>query len=361
MYALAVGPFHSSEVEAFAAAAASSGVELALLHSALEARRHVQRKGALPHGVFVSRHADLASVARWVRDDASMFNVPVIALVAHPSDREFKQACAAGADDVLVEADAIGLHRRMQCLIDLDVAARPPAANGLALVATSNLRVRRRIGRTLRQAGFDVAFAAEARELVTLSRQSDPALVVATPSFPPLGGDAAVRSVRTATCKPDLPGLVMGGAHNPAAVERSGGDARGQLLFLADELLARRAAAEQRRSRRIQYSTICAFRVSGLMEPSYGLTHNLSREGLYVQTLDPPAAGSSLWLELRTPDGVPVHLRGKVMWRRTASQIGCAPPPGFGIKLEAVQCPPLDLASYVLGYDRLLEDREASN
>jgi hypothetical protein len=49
------------------------------------------------------------------------------------------------------------------------------------------------------------------------------------------------------------------------------------------------------------------------------------------------------------------------MWRREASRLGGAPPPGFGLKLEPGQCPPVDLANYVLGYDRLLEERDVIN
>jgi CheY-like chemotaxis protein len=294
----------------------------------------------------------------FMREETEL-NIPVVAFVAHPSDSEFKRAFASGADDALVEGDALAIVQRLHCMAGLDAMARPSAHNGLALVAAPDLSKRRHIGRTLRQVGFDVAFAAEARELVSLSRMSNPALVVATPSFPPMGGAAAVRSVRTATQKPDLPALVIGDGARTSSQHDIG--VRGELLFLAEEFLTPRDASELRRSKRLLYATICAFRRSGTMEPAYGLTYNLSREGLYVQTLDPPTPGTRIWLELRTPDDAAVHVRGIAMWRREASQIGSAPPPGFGVKLEQSQCPPMDFAKYVVGYDRLLADYDAIN
>jgi hypothetical protein len=217
------------------------------------------------------------------------------------------------------------------------------------------------IGRTLRQAGFDVAFAAEARELVSLSRVGRPALVVATPSFPPMGGDAAVRSVRTATLNPDLPALVIAGRAAPAHEAARSMAGTGQLLLLAESVKTRVDPGEQRRSRRTLYSTLCAFRAGGSLEPTYGMTHDLGRDGLYVRTLDAPEPGTALWIELRTVDGTPVHLRGTVTWRKQPSEGGGGTLPGFGLKIDVAECPPVDLASYVLSYDQLQQMSDRIN
>lgn len=353
MYALAVGPFDNDAVEALSAVSAQAGLTLLATQGAAEARRLLRQPSSAPQAVLVSRLADVSSFVRFLRDSAQLFAVPVLAMVPHPTESEFRRAFAAGADDVLVEGDTRGVAHRMRSLAERDPAARPPAANGLALVAAADIERRRQLGRTLRQAGFEVAFASEARELVAIARANRPALVVATPDFPPLGGDAAVRSVRTATRIPDLPAVVVGEAE-PGSQHGAATSPAGELRLMAEALITRGDPSEQRRSKRLAYSTICAYREAGLMEPSYGMTYDISRGGLYVRTLDPPAPGTSIWVELRTPDGEPVHLRGTVAWRKPASGAAGGSPVGFGLQLQTPQCPPLDLASYLRGYEQLM-------
>jgi hypothetical protein len=177
-----------------------------------------------------------------------------------------------------------------------------------------------------------------------------------------MGGDAAIRTIRTATCNPGLPAIVLergpvgqGGAIAASAAS----DVRGELLFFAEEALRGAPSEDQRASRRLHFATLCGFRTAGSMESSYGLTHNLSREGLFVRTLNPPKAGSEIWFELRTFDGITVHLRGTTMWRRLAcSTGGGTTPPGFGAKIDAARCPPTDLAAYEAGYANLARHQD---
>jgi CheY-like chemotaxis protein len=54
-----------------------------------------------------------------MRERAELFSVPVLAIVAHPTEAEFRRAFDAGADDVLVEGDALGARRRMRSLAEV--------------------------------------------------------------------------------------------------------------------------------------------------------------------------------------------------------------------------------------------------
>jgi hypothetical protein len=132
------------------------------------------------------------------------------------------------------------------------------------------------------------------------------------------------------------------------------GDTKAKLLFFTDETVARGAAVDARRSERVLFETICAFRAAGSMQSQYGLTHNISREGLYVRTLSAPAVGSELWIELRTAAGIPVHVRGRVMWRRQAGQGSATKPAGFGFRIDSAQTPAHDLGDWESAYQALL-------
>jgi CheY-like chemotaxis protein len=353
MHSIAIGPLEANQISILTQAAERAGSTLEVHASLKQAAKELER-GSLVGCILVAPNASTAKVAQWVRTREGWFNLPVVKLIAHPTDNDFQQAYVDGADDAVPVLDVAGLQRRFANLVAHNPAARPPANQGLALIASGDIAERRNLGRVLRQAGFDVAFAAEARELMALSSSPRrPTLVVATPSFPPLGGEAAVRTVRTATRNPDLPAIVLKHDEGQPAGQLSvhgNSDVRGELLFFAEEALRAGPAKDLRRSPRLHFATLCAFRQAGMMEPTYGLTHNVSQAGLFVRTLDPPPAGSELWLELRTFEGQAVHLRGTVAWRRAASDLAGTAPPGFGVKLEAEQCPALDLGKYESAY-----------
>ncbi len=364
MHAVAIGPFTTSQADTLASAATRAGVEVEIHSSFEEARIELERGEATPGCILANAEAPLRPIVSWVRARDGWFNLPVLALVPHPSERVFAEAFAMGADDAIVAHDSPGIQRRLANLLDHDPGARPPAQEGVALVASANIHKRRNLGKVLRQAGFSVSFAGEARDLMSASSAVPaPTLVVATPSFPPLGGEAAVRTVRTAAGNPRLPAIVLGSSETETSVSvrvtdpQEHGDEKGKLLFFAEEALRERSGKDQRASERLHYATICAFRMAGLMEPTYGLTHNISREGLFIRTLDPPPRSSEIWLELRTFDDETVHLRGTVMWRREADRVGGTAPPGFGVRLNAAKSPADDLERYVSSYLNLSRNR----
>jgi hypothetical protein len=355
MYAAAVGAFHPSDEKCLLLAASHASTQLDFT-TLDDAARRMEEHAEEPRCVFVAHEANLGAVVSRLRERASLLTVPVIAVVPHPSEAVYRSAFASGADDALVSGDRGGITRR---LANLSSAKPPPPRTGpnqgIALVASGDIGMRRTLGQTLRRAGFDVSYATEERELVELARTVPAlALVVATEDFPPLGAAAAIRAALDAARKPNLPTLIVpadaDSNWDPSSDSSLG--ATGKLLCFAEEVL-RRDATDKRISARLPYPTICAFRPAGVMHPTFGLSHNVSREGFFVRTLDAPKAGTPVWIELRAPESNHVvHLRGESVWRREPGAVG-ATPFGFGMRLDPTACPPSDHGHYTTGYDAL--------
>jgi hypothetical protein len=353
MYAAAVGSWSQADEKCLLTAASHASTQLDFA-SLDDAARRMDEHAAEPRCVFVAHDANLSAVVGKLRERASLLTVPVIAVVPHATESVFRGVFAAGADDALVSGDRGGITRRLANLS----GAKPPPPNtrmaGLAIVASGDIAVRRMLGKTLRRAGFDVNYATEARDLVELATNSAGlSLVVATDDFPPLGAEAAIRSARTAARKPNLPALIVPADAHIGWTPSGDLPVDGKLLAFADEV-ARGSATDQRVSRRLPYGTICAFRTSGALHPTFGLTHNISREGLFVRTLDAPKPGTDIWIEMRAPESQPIiHMRGYVIWRREPGAVG-ATPFGFGLRVRPETCPPQDAVTFVEGYNALL-------
>jgi hypothetical protein len=207
----------------------------------------------------------------------------------------------------------------------------------------------------LRLAGFDVSFAVSSEELAASS--SPPAIVVASDAMPGFG--EAIATLRKHA--PDLPCVLLsthaeGTSEDGRTVTIAEYSPPDSLLFSANELL-RPKAADMRASARVLHAGLCAFRPAGELHPALGLTYNLSREGMYIRTLDAIDRDTDVWLEMRAPRAErAVHLRGKVMWaRRPGSGPGGAVPPGFGVRLVESSCPAMDLAEYQTAYSAMLD------
>jgi hypothetical protein len=353
MYAAAVGPWDASDEKCLQTAASHASTQLHFM-SLDDAARRLDEHADEARCVFVSHEASLAAVVGKLRERANLLTVPVIAVVPHPTESVYREVFAAGADDALVSGDRGGITRRLANLIHAKRPTQVTRHQGLAVVASPDIGLRRTLGKTLRRAGFDVNYATEASDLVELARSTASlSLVVATDDFPPFGAEAAISSARSAANKPSLPALVV------PADARTDWTASGdlpldsKLMNFADEV-ARGGAVDMRVSRRLPYGTMVSFRPAGVLHPTFGLTHNMSREGLFLRTLDAPKPGTEVWLELRVPElAHMVHLRANVIWRREPGAVG-ATPFGFGMRLQPETCPPQDCAHYIAGYDALL-------
>jgi DNA-binding response OmpR family regulator len=304
---------------------------------------------------------EVRDIARVLRSNANCFSVPLIALSDHVSDRIMLELHAVGADDVVAVHDLGGLTRRLAALASFDPRARTALFQGSCLLAHADQHRRQLFGRVLRQAGFDVSFAATMQEALSVAERSPPKVLVVSNTLPPDGGRRALARLSEHWVG-EMPAVLLASGRSSGSLsphawtvvpEEAPPD---DLLFVVNELLRPRELLESRASRRMLYATLCSFRAAGELEGRMGLTYNISREGLYVRTFDAPPNRGQVWLELRPPGAARAcHVRGEIVWVRTlATGARGAAPPGFGVRLSPEQGPPEDTTIFTTQYDRML-------
>ncbi len=311
--------------------------------------------------VLADSPVDVRDITRVLRSNANCFSVPLIALSERVSDRVMLELHAIGADDVVTLHELGGLTRRLAALQSFNPQARTALFQGSCLLAHADVHRRQVFGRVLRQAGFDVSFAATMNEALSVAERAPPKVLVVSSTLPPDGGRKAL-SMLSEHWVGDMPAVLLSSGKQSGSLSPHGWTTVPEeappddLLFVVNELLRPRELLESRASRRILYATLTSFRAAGEVECRFGLTYNVSREGLYVRTFDAPPTKGQVWLELRPPGAARVvHVRGDIMWTRTlATGARGAAPPGFGVRLSPELCPPQDNAIYVEQYDRML-------
>lgn len=313
----------------------------------------------LPRCVLTDSHQDTFEINRALRERADCSGVPLIALVDQVNDQNALELYRLGADDICSMHDVMGMTRRLTALERFDPTARTALSQGSCLLAQPDAYRRQVLGRVLRQAGFDVSFASTARDAIAVAERVPPKVVVVSDELPPDGGRAALEALSKhwlgvmpavllsseTSARPNEPWYVIPHDSPPD-----------DLLFVLNELLRPRELLESRASRRVIHATLCAFRAAGELETRYGLTYNISREGLYIRTFDAPCERGPVWLDLRPPGSKSaVHIRGDLVWMRTlATGARGTAPPGFGVRLSPDACPKEDLQAYMQCYEALL-------
>jgi len=366
--ALIIGDFAENEVEALRTAIVRGGGTASFIppSDARDTLKHAD--GVVPHVLIIDLVSPkTAELIPWLRGESRYFAVPVVALVPRAVDQAYVEAFSTGADDVVVRADHGALTRRVAALSGLDPSKRHDPTRGTAVIAEERMDRRRLLGRLLRRSGFDVAFAASGNELLsTIAAIEDVRVLVMSEKLP--GGNvlSTLHAARTATNNEKLPAVVMAAAA-PDALMREAEAAKtvavgsdlapiDNLLFLANEVTTT-DFSELRKSARLLFATLCTFRKAGDMSLVHGLVYNVSKDGLYVRSLDTPARGTKIWVELRPPRMTDaVHLRGTAMWALSVGSPALPAPPGFGLRLEAAECPPSDLAAYEVAYGDLCDN-----
>ena len=292
-----------------------------------------------------------------LRNDPALHGVPIVLAVPAAVGDAFREAYEAGADGVLVADDDAALTRHAFALRGT-VAKRGVVQHGTALIAHADPERRALLARGLRRAGFASQFASTPEEV--LSADSGSVLVVSDE----LLGDTPELTAAACHERLDAPVVVLAPARRlqPGPIARGAGvvianehvDLAGLLFWVTEA--ARPPAADARLSRRLLYRNTCFVREAGRALVRHGLSLNISREGLYVQTLDAPEPGTDVWLEIVPPESTQlVHLRGRVVWRRQpGSSLGGPGTAGYGIRLAEDECPPADITAYRAGYERLL-------
>ncbi len=352
---LAFGHFSHEQRHALAGAAVESAFELNVVGTAHEAANWLGNHR--PHAMLLdgaSPGAEQAAVD--TRAEAEHAQVPIIALTREPGDLTFAEVFSWGGDDVVAAADSHALVGRLRAL---PRSAPEPAGNGrgAALVADSDRTRRIVLGRVLRNAGYQVTFAAREPDLEGYARNGDIDLVVMGNGLADKPRDvieksrnAGGRATWIVSCAP----RDLGHTHQELAglerVTATDGFAPSEnVLFLANEL-SNGARQNQRKSQRMLFGTTVAFRGAGRERDDYGYSYNVSAGGVYVRTLLAPE-DETVWLELTPPRSERrVRLVGKVVWRRAFGPSGTATvPPGFGVQI--IDGASSDLEAWRRGYE----------
>ena len=246
------------------------------------------------------------------------------------------------------------LTRRLANLVEGEAPHLPRNRVGRAIVAVSDEVRRRQVGRRLRSAGYEVDFISDESEFPKpTDAQDSPSVLVASPSFLPASGEGP----RTKDGLSHLPTVIVPRSDGDLVTPRelSPPEVAERLMFLVDEA-TQKVGREARASRRIQHSAMSTFQNVRSFEHTYALTDNISRQGLYLRTLDPPPVGEDVRINLRNRYGEILQIRGMVAWRHAPNRVGGRTCPGFGLSIQESACPPVDLAKYHALYEEVLKD-----
>ena len=288
----------------------------------------------------------------------ALSDLAIIAVVDDPWSEEVEQAFRAGAEDFAPRGEPAELARKVEALTHVHKPAVPRSPGQVVLADPDRLR-RVRIGRQLRRLGLEIRFAVDG----DIPETPAPTIVVAHCQLPPSG---AVPALERFQAKSDVhtPWILVGSRWDLECARAAlPGDLRvelhdetldpSQIIAVANGVLVAERAA-RRRSPRVPYATpVCLGQAE--VRCRWGMSWNLSADGLYVRTLDAPPIGTALELELRPPHGRGrTMVAGNVVWRQPYSgQRGY--PPGFGFMLSP-HAAIADRAALNAGYEALRED-----
>lgn len=378
MVVLVIGNYstdHAGSIESAVQRAVTRETDpkISFVHDTTSAKKLLEE----PHGISLGcvmiegLTPQVEEVISWMRGQAHFFSVPVFILLPNLCEQAFRDIHSFGADDGFYHRDMGAITRRIALLQTYHASDRPPITQGKAIIAYPQRQHLRLFGRTLRNAGFDVSFAIDHHELMKrIQEDKKPKIIITSHRLANDGLKQFVMEIRNATTDSLLPIVVVGNEQQSPhlgsevlsleSVELMSDDAPpDNLLFLINELLRSVfmvGKIEQRASERLLYGTLCAFRPAGALSSIYGYCYNISYEGMYVKTYDPPRIDTELWVEMLPPfELVGIHLRGRVVWTRLPDNTSAVTvPPGFGFRINFPSCPPLDLEKYQSSYKQLL-------
>ncbi len=337
--------------------------ELRIEHIAAAGRALEWLERNEPSAVLIDAdHEESLHVANGVRAETRLAHVPIIGLRRWIDELSFADMFSWGGDDLATNQTAWQLTGRLRGLGREPRGPRSQHEHGTVLIGDRD-RVRRlAVARSLHNAGYDITFGADARELLDRARQQPPKLIVTCPETTPNPGDdirtcrrEGVRSLWVLLVPPrEIPDVKVQVQGLPSVVVLDGYAPPEDVLFLLNEL-KNPVGRSRRTSKRLLYAALVAFRGAGRDADDYGYSFNVSQGGIYVRTLAPPA-DDFVWLELTPPRAErKVRLVGKIAWRRAfGPNEGATVPPGFGVQI--VDLARVDIECWRDGYGAFAGD-----
>lgn len=296
-------------------------------------------------------------LCRSLRSAGTLPDVPVLAVIDDPWSPLVTDAFASGVDDYLPRGQLDRLEQKVAAVAG-GGALLGQSASGQVVLVDPDRDQRVLLARQLRRMGFDVHFALDVESIP----EGDQVKMVVISAALDVG--AALKQRDDAR-----PWLVVGDSKQLDGLDTTdskrtklfdtGGDP-GQIVFVANQLLTEEFT-QLRASKRLVYGVPILF--GGVQNGAagvrtYGYTYNISRGGLFVRTLTPPAMGTVLDLEFTPPTGRGrVLVTGRVVWRQEQPVGRNGVPCGFGLQY-AEELPLADGAALETGYQALSERLE---
>jgi CheY-like chemotaxis protein/Tfp pilus assembly protein PilZ len=319
---------------------------------------------ATPRAIVLATDLEHAtSLCLLVRGNPALSAVPVLWCVDALDDLIFEEAFTVGADDVLLVTNTNGLSRRLSALPP-GLSSRKTLSRGTALVADAGQQRRIVPARLLRNFGFDVEFAVDARDLADRARADRVAVVIADVDLEEGRVLAELDAVRSEGNR--VPWILRTPPKKLRAASDATRDVEGawvsdafappdNVLYAVNEAL-RGPFTENRASPRLLFGTTVAFRVAGRDTDEWGYVYNVSEGGLFIRTMAALRPGDDAWLELKPPrTDRRVRLEAAVVWKRPYDPATQAVvPPGFGVRITGGS--ETDLERYRRGYRALAAD-----
>ncbi|MBI5537695.1 MAG: PilZ domain-containing protein [Deltaproteobacteria bacterium] len=298
-----------------------------------------------------------------IRSNPALSPVPILGLAQEVQELSFADIYGVGGDDVVNLTNPVALERRFHTL-PRNLAHQAPTPRGKVLLVDADDRRRLLMARLLRNAGYDIHFSLDVRELGEMALSADIVLVAVDVELDPAGVVGALAATRSAgitspwvlSVPPKRMGRMMELTRGVSGVTLSDAFAPLEnILFTANEAL-RGSMAERRSSPRLLYGATVGFRTAGREADDHGFVYNISAGGLYVRTLAPLMSGDEAWIELRPPrTDRYVRLEAKVVWQRLFGPVGGATvPPGFGLCITGGSAG--DLKRFQDGYGSFARD-----
>jgi hypothetical protein len=321
----------------------------------------------LPVGLLVAVDCEGAlEVMTHLRGNVRYAATPLLGITDERTDVAFSTFYDRGGDDILSGRSLRALVGRLRPLIEQGRAPAQARTPGFVVVATSDLRWRNVVVRTLSNVGIETRIVGNGPDAVQAASRTA-LFVVASDDLLPEGAATALAQARERGSS--VPWLIAA-PHRRASALRALLSAHTKaividvfappdnLLFTANEL-RRPPLDDQRASVRVLFGTNVAFRIAGGPADDVGFTYNVSSGGVFVRTLAPLDAGHEVWLELSPPTAERMtRIVGRVAWRRSFGPNETATvPPGFGIQLTGGL--PDDLERWEAGTRTLVADPSA--
>jgi hypothetical protein len=335
------GSFAEVEARTLRAAASALGLEARFFDNPASIVTELEWR--LPLAVVIGvEHEGGLEVLAHLRGRVRYAATPLLGAMAERTDFAFGILYDRGGDDLVSGRSLRALVSRLRPLIQSAPNTAPVRSLGFAVVATSDLRWRNIVARTLSNVGIEARIVGNGSDAADAACGA-PLFVLASDDLPPEGAVSALARARSRGST--APWVVAAPTKRTAALRESLKAHKhvrvvetfappDNLLFTANELRGP-PLADHRASPRVLFGTAIAFRVAGGAEDDVGFTYNVSVGGVFVRTLAPLDAGQEVWLELWPPcTERTVRVVGQVAWRRSFGPHESATvPPGFGVRL----------------------------